>query len=62
MTVITDPRIHPTDRLKDQLLHTRSFDEDSAQHGAAYARYKQKMMQEFYDDDLEQDQDEDEDE
>ena len=51
------------DHLKDQLLYTRSFDEDSAQHGAAYARYKQKMMQEFYDDDLEQEDDEeDEDE
>ena len=45
------------------MLYTRSFDEDSAQHGAAYARYKQKMMQEFYDDDLEQyDDEEDEDE
>ena len=51
------------DHLKDQLLYTRSFDEDSAQHGTAYARYKQKMMREFYDDDLEQDDDEeDEDE
>jgi len=34
----------------DQLLYTRSFDEDSAQHGSAYARFKKKMIKEFYDD------------
>ena len=35
---------------EDQLLYTRAFDEDSAQHGSAYARFKQKMIKEFYDD------------
>jgi len=36
---------------EDQLLYTRSFDEDSAQHGSAYARFKQRMVKEFYEDD-----------
>jgi len=35
---------------EDQLLYTRSFDEDAAHHGSAYARYKQKMVKEFYED------------
>jgi len=35
---------------EDQLLYTRSFDEDAAQHGNAYARYKQRIVREFYED------------
>jgi len=36
---------------EDQLLYTRSFDEDASHHGSAYAKYKQRMMKELYDDD-----------
>jgi len=47
---------------EDQLLYTRSFDEDAAQHGSAYARYKQKMAREFYEDEDDDDLDGSEDE
>lgn len=33
---------------EDQLLYTRTFKKDSENHGAAYARFKHKMMREFY--------------
>jgi len=33
---------------EDQLLYTKSFKSDSVHHGSAYARFKQKMMKEFY--------------
>lgn len=36
---------------EDQLLYTRSFDEDAAHHGSAYARFKQRMVKEFYEED-----------
>ena len=49
-----------TCNVQNQLLYTRSFDEDTAQHGEAYARYKQRMIKEFYDDDLEDDDEDDE--
>ena len=39
---------------EDQLLYTRSFDEDVANHsGMAYARFKKQMMKEFHEDDEE---------
>merc|ERR1719184_727832 len=47
---------------EDQLLYTRSFDEDAAHHGSAYARYKQKMVKEFYEDEDDDDFDVSEDE
>merc|ERR1712179_503274 len=47
---------------EDQLLYTRSFDEDAAHHGSAYARYKQKMVKEFYEDEDDDDSDGSEDE
>jgi len=34
----------------DELLFSRTFDDDVANHGSAYARFKQKMIKEFYDD------------
>jgi len=40
----------------DQLLYTRSFDEDAAHHGSAYARFKQRMIKEFYDDEDDDDE------
>jgi len=33
---------------EDQLLYTRAFDNDAACHGSAYARFKQRMVREFY--------------
>lgn len=36
---------------EDQLLYTKSYDEDVAKHsGIAYAKFKKQMMKEFYDD------------
>ena len=49
-----------TSYIKNQFLYTRSFDEDTSQHGAAYARYKQKMIREFYEDDLEEEEEDNE--
>jgi len=34
----------------DQLLYTKTFEEDAAHHGASYARFKQMMMKEFAED------------
>ena len=43
---------------EDQLLYTRSYDQDVADHsGTAYARFKKQMMKEFYE---EEDGDDDE--
>ena len=40
---------------EDQLLYTRSFDEDvAARSGAAYAKFKQRMLKEFYEDEDEE--------
>ena len=36
---------------EDQLLYTKSFDEDVATSGKAFARFKQQMLKEFYEDD-----------
>ena len=46
---------------EDKLVYTRSFKEDAARHGASYARYKQRMLKEFKDDDLLEDSEKDED-
>ena len=45
----------------DQLLYTRSFEQDEAASGSAYARFKQKMLKEFYEDDLDEYDDDDDD-
>eukprot|EP00092_Neocalanus_flemingeri_P027720 GFUD01030091.1.p1 GENE.GFUD01030091.1~~GFUD01030091.1.p1 ORF type:complete len:355 (-),score=120.56 GFUD01030091.1:119-1183(-) len=42
---------------EDQLLYTRAFDEDAAHHGSAYARFKQRMVKEFYGDEDDDDED-----
>lgn len=47
---------------EDQLLYTRAFDEDAANHGSAYAKFKQRMVREFYEDEDEDDLDGSEDE
>merc|ERR1712079_651303 len=42
---------------EDQLLYTRSIDEDvAARSGAAYAKFKQRMLKEFYEDEDEEEE------
>merc|ERR1711874_230065 len=41
----------------DQLLYTKTFEEDAAHHGASYARFKQMMMKEFDSDNSDEDLD-----
>ena len=45
---------------EDHLLYTRSFDDDLNRSGAAYAKYKQKMLKDFYEDDHDDDEEEEE--
>jgi len=33
---------------EDPFLYTKTYEEDAAHHGPSYARFKQKMMKEFY--------------
>ena len=40
---------------EDQLLYTKSFDDDVATSGKAFARFKQQMIKEFYQDEDEED-------
>ena len=46
---------------EDQLLYTKSFEEDASRHGSSYARFKQRMLKEFKEDDLLEDSEKDED-
>jgi len=45
---------------EDELVYTRSFNQDVDKHGLGYAKYKQKMMREFQDDGLLDDSNSDE--
>jgi len=44
---------------EDELLYTKSFDDDADMHGSGYARYKQRILREFRDDDLLEDSESD---
>ncbi|XP_023319556.1 probable RNA polymerase II nuclear localization protein SLC7A6OS [Eurytemora carolleeae] len=46
---------------EDKLLYTQAFEEDASRHGSSYARFKQRMMKEFQEEDLLEDSEKDED-